>query len=83
MTLAPLEKMSFGEIAEYVEALEGQVKTLTKKTDNAKKLLPQEVRRIRLLWNTGNWTQAELAEAFMVNPGTISRIVRGEYHKDI
>lgn len=83
MSLAPLETMTFGEIVEYVEKLEADNRVLQAKTDNHKKLLPQEVRRIRQLWESKNWTQKELSEAFMVNPGTISRIVRGEYHKDV
>jgi DNA-binding transcriptional regulator YiaG len=49
------------------------------RNDNRKKLTPTEVKRMRRLWGQ-NWTQAELAEAFDVNPATVSRTVRGIYH---
>lgn len=50
------------------------------KNNNQKKLSKPEVSRMRNLYRTGNWTQAALAEAFDVNPATVSRTVRGVYH---
>lgn len=46
---------------------------------NTKKLVPAQVRAIRAKHKLGD-TQAELADYYGVNPATISRIVRGEYH---
>lgn len=46
---------------------------------NTKKLLPADVRKIRMGYKAGA-TQADLAESFRVNPATVSRIVRGIYH---
>ena len=47
---------------------------------NAKKLTRSEVAHIRQLKRSG-WKQSALAEIYDVNPATISRIVRGQYHK--
>jgi DNA-binding MarR family transcriptional regulator len=47
---------------------------------NAKKLTLGEVSRIRGLWRTLSMSQRAIADAFDVNPATISRTVRGVYH---
>lgn len=47
---------------------------------NAKKLTADEVNRIRSLHKAQTMNQRDIAEAFDVNPATISRIVRGVYH---
>lgn len=80
MSVAPLETMTLGEIYEYVETLEAEVKTLRKKSDNTKKLDRRDAERMRALYASEKWTQAELAEAFAVNDATVSRIVRGIYY---
>lgn len=80
MAFASLESMTLGEIEEYVESLEEQVRSLTRKTDNRKKLDQRDAERIRELYTKGNWSQADLADAFDVNPATISRIVRRIYY---
>lgn len=48
--------------------------------DNRKKLSKQEVRGIRRDWDTGFFTQSELAADYGINRATVSRIVRGIYH---
>lgn len=83
MPLVPLRTMTFGEIEEYVESLERQVKSAEKKLDNRRKLLPSEVRRIRAMYDNGAWTQAEIAEAFCINNATVSRICSRQYYKEI
>lgn len=47
---------------------------------NAKKLTADEVASIRQLHQRSSLNQREIAEAFDVNPATVSRIVRGVYH---
>ena len=47
---------------------------------NRKKLTKSEVEEIREMKRNGS-TQSVLAEIFDVNPATISRIIRGQYHK--
>lgn len=79
MALAALDSMTIGEIQEYVEALEDEVSSLRRKTDNRKKLDERDAARIRELYDR-DWSQAALADAFDVNPATISRIVRGIYY---
>lgn len=48
--------------------------------NNNRKLTEREVREIREHSRMG-WKNADLARAFDVNPATISRIIRGQYHK--
>jgi DNA-binding XRE family transcriptional regulator len=72
--------MTFGEVEEYVRALEQEIQELRRKTDNRKKFSPPEVSRIRVMWEKGRHTQADLAWAFDCNRATISRIVRGKYY---
>lgn len=48
-------------------------------TSNRKKLSPGDVREIRTRHRKGE-TQSSIADAFSINPATVSRIVRGDYH---
>lgn len=47
---------------------------------NRKKLTKREAHRIRQL-SRGGYSQREIADIYDINPGTVSRIVRGQYHK--
>jgi|GEM_PF-4205802 len=49
---------------------------------NRKKLRPNDVRAIRDL-NLSGESNREIADLFGVNPATVSRIVRGIYHKEV
>lgn len=60
----------------------GQPKTGPKRPNNNKKLTEREVFEIRNMKRQG-WKNSELARAFDVNPATVSRIVRGQYHKKV
>lgn len=80
MAMVDLDSMTLGEIHEYIGSLEDEIKSLRKKTDNRKKLDERDAERIRDLYDTKNWTQAELAHAFNVNDATISRIVNNKYY---
>lgn len=51
-------------------------------TDNTKKLSPDDVRRIRRDSAAG-LSNRELADTYDVNPATVSRIVRGQYHANV
>lgn len=51
-----------------------------KEPDNKPKLTKREARDIREMHRLGT-TQRELAEMYDVNPATISRTVRGVYHR--
>ncbi|WP_439377874.1 hypothetical protein [Amycolatopsis lexingtonensis] len=68
------------ELASEVDRLREENRALKDKHSNAKKLTAREVQRIRDLWSTSDWTQTAIADAFDVNPATVSRIVRGIYH---
>lgn len=46
---------------------------------NEKKLSAADVREIRKLYRKGE-TQVDISYLFDINPATVSRIVRGEYH---
>lgn len=74
-----LSGLTFGEIYEYVGALEGQVRTLTKKTDNRKKFSRRDVEMMKRLSQDGR-THAEIADIFDCNRATVSRNVRGIYN---
>lgn len=50
---------------------------------NKKKLKEREVKQIRHCYDNSLMSQGDLASAFGVNPATISRIVRGIYHKEV
>ncbi|WP_234802556.1 helix-turn-helix domain-containing protein [Mycobacteroides salmoniphilum] len=49
---------------------------------NRRKLTGSDVREIRDMYRKG-WKQKDLAYSFDVNPATISRIVRRQYHKGV
>ena len=83
MAIAPLHVMTHSEITEYVESLEYQIKEMTQKLNNSKKLSAGEVNLMRRMWNDGGRTQRELADIFAVNRATVSRIVRGEYYASV
>lgn len=50
------------------------------KPDNRPKLTKRDVARIHEMKRNG-CTQADIADCLDVNPATVSRIVRGQYHK--
>lgn len=62
------------ELHEALRAIEREPRS------NAKKLTADEVAGIRRLHQRSALSQREIAEAFDVNPATVSRIVRGIYH---
>ena len=49
---------------------------------NKPKLTKREVSEIRSLKRDG-WTNQEIADAYEINRSTVSRIVRGQYHKGV
>jgi len=62
------------------QALKARVSELeAKPNDNRPKLSDREVRDIRAA-HRGGMRQKDLAENYGLNPGTVSRIVRGIYH---
>jgi DNA-binding MarR family transcriptional regulator len=70
----------FDELAAENRALKKEIKALQAQTfDNRPKLTEHEVKDIRAAYR-GGMMQRDLAEAYAVNPATISRIVRGIYH---
>lgn len=50
---------------------------------NVKKLTKEEVAEIRHCYEMESFSQERLAEIYGVNPATISRTVRGIYHKEV
>lgn len=82
MPIAPVERMTVPELYEYIEKLERKIREQERKLDNSRKLDLRDARRIRALHAGGAWTQRELAEAFNVNSGTISRIISGDYYPE-
>lgn len=48
---------------------------------NQPKLTDRQVREIRWLKSNTKASQKEIAEAYDINPATVSRIVRGIYHR--
>lgn len=59
--------------------LEEENEGLRAKTDNRKKLSPRDVFQIRKLHGNG-MSQREIADHYVVNPATVSRVVRGVYY---
>jgi DNA-binding MarR family transcriptional regulator len=53
----------------------------TEPPNNRRKLSGREVTDLRRLARTTGMSQRELAGVFDINPATVSRIVRGHYHK--
>jgi DNA-binding MarR family transcriptional regulator len=86
-----MSELTAQKVAQYIEGLVAENEKLRARLSlaglgkhiNAKKLTPSEVREIRHLHNTSSMTQADLAEAYDVNPATISRIVRRQYHRRV
>lgn len=66
-----------------LEALNAELRAenelLKAKLDNTKKLSDRDVALMRRMHRDG-YKQHELADAFDVNPATVSRTVRGIYH---
>lgn len=68
------------EIIAENKALKARILQLeAKPMDNRRKLSQQEVKDIRAAYR-GGMMQSALADAYGVNPATISRTVRGLYH---
>ena len=78
-------------IAAFVRELDGiikerdelrkQLEAYKEERNNRKKLSQREVTEIRHLARASDMTQHDIADVFAVNPATISRILRGIYHK--
>lgn len=68
-------------LTEHNAALKARVEELEQKQhDNQSKLTKHEVQDIRAAYQ-GGMSQSDLAAAYGVNPATISRTVRGIYHR--
>lgn len=68
------------ELMDDNRRLRGRVEELeSKELDNKRKLSRREVQDIRDAYR-GGMRQKDLADAYQVNPATISRTVRGIYH---
>lgn len=61
-------------------ALLAECKQLRAKLNNRRKLTAADVAHIRDQWGEGQ-TQRSIASAWDINPATVSRIVRGLYHR--
>ena len=83
MAIAPLDDMTIPDIFAYVEALEEEIQKLRARTNNRKKLTVPEVKRMRQLFERGDWSVTDLAEAFMVNRSTAYRIINRDYYKNV
>ncbi len=79
--------MSIAKFVEELNALMAENKALKARvaeleslpTNNRPKLTEHEVKDIRAAYR-GGMLQSDLADAYGVNPATISRTVRGIYH---
>ena len=76
--LKVIEEIDF-LIAENTSLKERVQELEDKPLDNRRKLSSREVKDIREAYRNG-MPQHELADAYGVNPATISRTVRGIYH---
>ena len=63
------------------DELRTQLEAYKEERNNRKKLSVREVKEIRNLSRASDMTQSEIADVFAVNPATVSRILRGIYHK--
>jgi DNA-binding MarR family transcriptional regulator len=63
------------------DELRKQLEAYKDERNNRKKLSVREVKEIRNLSRASDMTQSEIADVFAVNPATVSRILRGIYHK--
>ncbi|MGV9364483.1 helix-turn-helix domain-containing protein [Amycolatopsis sp. NPDC003731] len=68
-------RFAAGELTDALAAIEREPRS------NAKKLTEDEVFRIRQWYGHGGVSQREIADAYDVNRATVSRIVRGIYHR--
>lgn len=80
------------ELEQHIETIERNAKVLQTRLalanqratgpdrPNRKKLSQREVRDIRAA-HRGGMAQSDLARSYGVNPATISRLVRGIYHR--
>jgi DNA-binding MarR family transcriptional regulator len=79
----PSTLTSLIESAKRLEAEVGRLhrenQRLNDRRSNRKKLTLREVQNIRELNQRTGWTQKQIAEAFDINPATVSRIVRKIY----
>lgn len=79
---------SLADIVSAIQQLDEENKQLRRQLievqhpSNRPKLSDSEVKRIRYMKREGAFSNVQLADMFDVNPGTISRIVRGIYHKN-
>ncbi|AIG78423.1 Hypothetical protein AJAP_27895 [Amycolatopsis japonica] len=71
-------RAAYLRLEEEISRLRTENEELRAGLRNDKKLSPREVARIRDLRADG-WKQRDIADAFDINPATVSRIVRGEY----
>lgn len=69
------------ELTRTVKELTAQIRYAQAKADNRKKLTAVEVAEIRRMYRNTGFSQREIADIYDVNPATISRTVRGIYHK--
>ena len=79
-TIAAFMRELDGIIKERDE-LRKQLEAYKDERNNRKKLSVREVKEIRNLSRASDMTQSEIADVFAVNPATVSRILRGIYHK--
>ncbi|RYH53153.1 MAG: helix-turn-helix domain-containing protein [Alcaligenaceae bacterium] len=68
-------------LTKTVRDLTAQIRYAQAKADNRKKLTAVEVAEIRRMYRNTGFSQREIADIYDVNPATISRTVRGIYHK--
>ncbi|MDP7733686.1 DNA-binding protein [Mycobacterium paragordonae] len=68
------------ELKQKISQMEGTFGQKLFGNTNRKKLTAREVHSIRELRRSG-FNQASIAQIYDINPATVSRIVRGQYHK--
>ncbi|WP_158881911.1 helix-turn-helix domain-containing protein [Amycolatopsis anabasis] len=66
------------DIQQQVNVVARENRRLKDRYGNQKKLTARDVARIREL-ASANWKQVDIADAFDINPATVSRIVRHKY----
>ncbi len=69
------------ELIKERDWLRQELHTLQSHAGNRKKLSDREVKEIRNLSRATDLTQREIADCYDINPATVSRILRGVYHK--
>lgn len=78
--LSPGTQRIIGELVALLEEKEQEIEKLRRKNDNRKKLSQKEAGLIRAMYETGNFSQRDLADSFDVNPSTVKRILDGTYY---